>query len=133
MHLRSLHLFRKYHQVCLKRSVDILAKERDYPKPAVSTRRHIEARCASCWTTAQHQRHSVARALQPEWYSSCLHSSQSESARRHARMHSQTIRQASARAKQTKLRNTKNKQFKRSSERNQHIERTSRGFKPLSS
>ena len=109
MHVRSLRLFRKYHQVCLKRSVDILAKERDYPKPAVSARRQIEARCASCWTTAQHQRHSVARALQPEWYFSCLHSSQSESARRHARMHSQTIRQASARAKQTKLRNTKNK------------------------
>ena len=87
----------------------ILAKERDYLKPAVSARRQIEARCASCWTTAQHQRHSVARALQPELYLSCLHSPQSESARRHARMHSQTIRQASARAKHTKLRNTKNK------------------------
>ena len=36
------------------------------PKPEVSAPRQIEARCALRWTTAQHQRHSVARALQPE-------------------------------------------------------------------
>ena len=126
MHVRSMRRFRKYDQVCLKRSVDILAKERDYPKPAVSARRQIEARRASCWTTAQHQRHSVARALQPEWFFSCLHSSQSESARRHARMHSQTIRQASARAKQTKLRNMKNKHRHKWKHNNQRMRQTHR-------
>ena len=120
----SLRLGRKYHQVCLKRSVDVLAKERAYPKPAVSARWQIETRGASCWITAQHQWRSVARAVQPEWYFSLLLSPQSASARRHARMHSQTIRRASARAKKTKLRKTKNKHRHNWKHNNQRIRQT---------
>ena len=64
MHVRSLRLFRKYYQVCLKRSLDILAKERD-------TRNQESPRADRLRQDAHHvgQLHSISGIPQHKPYS----------------------------------------------------------------
>ena len=96
MHVRSLRLFRKYDQVCLKRTVDILAKEcdtRNQQSPLVDRLRQ----------DAHHvgQRHSVAREYnQRGTYHACIVHNPKAHADTHACIRKQLDEQARERNRQ---------------------------------
>ena len=89
-------------QVPLKRSVNILGKQNNYPTSIVSAQRQIKTMC-ECHLRKRHSisSHFAARLLQRQKDFLCLHSAHPASARIHAstslHTHTQASRQASKR------------------------------------